>query len=186
MTEYDLKTERLTMRPVCVEDADALWPHLSNPEIPRDMAWEAHQEFAETIAFLKRAEEGLELGHTVHWAVLLNERIAGLFSLIAIKRQHRAITYDRAELAYWLAPEFQRKGIMTEAGIAAIRFSFEKLGLNKLVVSHHVGNVASEKLIKKLGFRWMCRENRSFCKWGNWIDCEHYEMLSSEWQDANA
>lgn len=177
-----LHTDRLELSPASLADAAELFPHLSNPEISKDMAWSPHRDLAETEAFLESVQRSYHAGTARHWTIRHEGEAVGLFSLIDIRRQHRAIIYDRAELAYWLAPAFQRRGIMSEAGAEVIRFAFEDLGLENLIVAHHVGNAASEGLIKRLGFVFSHREDRAFRKGDEWIDCLHYRLTRPEWE----
>lgn len=181
---WNLVTERLELRPVTTDDAEEFFPLLADPEISRDMAWSAHSDLEQSRSFLAEAERSLEARRAVHWAVRREGRIVGLFSLIDIRGRHRAIEYNRAELAYWLAPSEQRRGFMTEAGRAVIAFAFQEMDLNKLLVAHHVGNAASEGLIRKLGFRELYREEEAFRKDGVFVDCVHYDLLRSAWEPS--
>mgnify|MGYP003638441030 CR=1 FL=1 len=183
---WNLTTTRLELRPVEVSDAETFFPLLSDPEISKDMAWSSHSTVEQSQAFLEDAVRALEARRAIHWAVRREGRIVGLFSLIDICGRHRAIEYDRAELAYWLAPAEQRQGFMTEAGRAVIAFAFRDLGLNKLVVAHHVGNAASEGLILKFGFRKLYYEHEAFRKNGISIDCIHYDLLRSTWEETQS
>lgn len=183
---WTLSTARLELRPVTADDAEAFFPLLADPEISKDMAWSAHSDLEQSRAFLADAARAFEARRAVHWAVRREGRLVGLFSLIDIRGRHRAIEYGRAELAYWLAPSEQRQGFMTEAGRAVIDFAFRELGLNKLLVAHHVGNAASEGLIRKLGFRELYREEEAFRKNGVTIDCIHYDLLRSAWERASS
>jgi ribosomal-protein-alanine N-acetyltransferase len=173
---YDLKTDRLLLRPLQVADAPVLWPHLTNKEISKNMSWDAHKDISETIAFIERVKEEFEKGKSVTWGIFTNGIFCGVFSIISILRSHRSLVYDRAELAYWLAPEFQGQGIMTEAGQKIIDFAFQELKLHKIVVGHHMENKASEKLIKRLGFEFRYDEIEAFKKNGKWVDCKFYEL----------
>jgi len=179
-----LQTSRLDLKPTGVEDAEELFPHLSNPGISRDMAWSPHVEVSETLAFLEAVQRSHEAGTARHWTIRHEGEVIGLFSLIDIRRRHRAITYDRAELAYWLSPAYQRRGFMSEAGRELVRAAFEELGLENLVVAHHVGNAASEGLIRRLGFVYSHREDRAFRKDDVWIDCLHYRLPRAVWQQT--
>ena len=96
--------------------------------------------------------------------------------------KHRALTYNKAELAYWLSRTYQRQGIMTEAGRSVLQFAFNELKLHKLVVSHFSDNVASENLIKRLGFRYVGEQVEEFQKDGVWHNHKLYELLESEFQ----
>lgn len=175
-----LRTERLLLRPLCLEDLDRIWPYVSNSEISIEMSWNPHKTKEQTLTFLKDVESAF--GRTSYtWAVLFGDKFCGIFSLIAIKKTHRALTYNNAELAYWLGPEFQGKGIMTEAGKAVLKFAFDVLDLNKIFVSHHSVNSNSKKLIERLNFRFLYEEKRAFMKNDEWKDVCHYEVLKSEY-----
>ena len=39
------------MRTVQKTDAEILWPYVSNPEISKDMSWQAHTNISETEEF---------------------------------------------------------------------------------------------------------------------------------------
>ena len=179
-----LKTERLVLRPLTLDDADLIWPDISDPEIARQMAWEAHTERSQTVAFLEHEVARVNSGKGITWAVFKDGAFCGIFSLIGLVRTHRALTYDKAELAYWISRKYQRQGIMTEAGRRVIQFAFEDLKLHKLFVSHFSENAASENLIKRLGFRYVGEQIEEFQKRGVWHNHKLYELLESEFHAA--
>lgn len=176
-----LTTERLLLRPLKKEDSEMLWPYVSNPEISKDMAWQPHKNIFETQAFVDNTLLNMEQGKCITWCVFFEKKFCGIFSLIGILRQHRSLIYNRAELAYWLGPEFQGKGIMTEAGKRIIDFAFKEFGLNKLVVGHHIINDNSKNLILRLGFKHMYTEEDVFMKNNAWITCMFYELKAKDY-----
>lgn len=182
LESWHLTTERLSLRPVQVSETEEFFPLFCDPVISKDMAWTAHTDRDQSRQFLIDAENAFKLMRAVHWAVRHQGSLVGLFSLIDLRARHRSIDYNRAELAYWLSPSHQRRGFMTEAGIAVVDFSFTQMNLNKLIVSHHAGNTASERLIRKLGFRFLYLEQEAFSKNGMKIDVHHYDLLHSSWQ----
>ncbi len=179
---YILKSKEIFLRPITTKDVDLAFSYMSNSEISKDMSWDAHKSKLQTLEYLKTVCGDFKKGKSVTWAVFYNKRFVGVFSIIAILRKHRSLTYNRAEIAYWLGPEFQGKGIMTKAGNLVLGFAFNSLGLDKLVVGHHIGNEGSEKLIKRLGFRFTYYEKNMFSKNGKWIDCKFYELNKAEWK----
>jgi len=181
MNDHILKTENLLLRPLSKEDAPMLWPYVSNPEISKDMSWQAHKSLSDTQAFIDDVLKSMAIGKSITWCVFYKDKFCGLFSLISILRTHRSLTYDRAELAYWIGPEFQGKGIMTEAGKKVIDFAFNELKLHKLVVAHHTINDKSKGLILRLGFKFLYEEQDSFMKNGEWISCRFYELSLKEY-----
>ena len=46
-----LETERLVLRPLELDDVGVLWREMSDPEISRYMAWDAHVERSQTEYF---------------------------------------------------------------------------------------------------------------------------------------
>lgn len=176
-----IRTDRLFLRPIEVSDVDLLWADISDPEIAKLMAWHAHSDRAQTREFINSEVERYRSERGITWVILMEGSFCGIISIIAVTRTHRALTFDRGELAYWIGRRFQHRGIATEAGQAVIRHGFERLGLHKLVVSHHSGNMSSQALIDRLGFRYIGTQKAEFCKDGVWYDHWLYEMLSSEW-----
>jgi RimJ/RimL family protein N-acetyltransferase len=177
-----LRTPRLLLRPLQASDVDILWPDVADPEISRLMAWDAHETKEQTVTFVENEITRCEGGKGVTWAIMEEERFCGIISLIGIQRSHRALTYDKAELAYWMSRSCQRRGFMTEAGRRVLDFAFRDVGLHKVYVSHFAGNEASRALIRRLGFRYIGTQVEEFRKGGIWHDHVMYELLVREHQ----
>jgi ribosomal-protein-alanine N-acetyltransferase len=181
-----LKTKRLLLRPLEIDDVEMLWPDISDPEISKYMAWEAHTDKTQTLEFLKGEVLRRETGKGITWAIFLDGNFCGIVSLIALVRTHRNLTYNKAELAYWLSRKYQGQGIMTEATRRVLQFGFKELGLHKFYVSHFTTNNASEQLIKRLGFRCIGEQIEEFQKNGVWYNHRNYELLAREFIDTNS
>ena len=178
--QYTFDTSRLQLRLLQKDDAAMLWPYVSDPQISKDMSWLPHKNIDETQAFIDNTLLSFDAGKSLTWCVFFENKFCGIFSLIGILRQHRSLIYNRAELAYWLGPAYQGKGIMTEAGIKIVDFAFNDLGLHKLVVGHHINNQNSKKLIERLGFKYLYTEEDVFNKNNEWITCQFYELKAKD------
>jgi RimJ/RimL family protein N-acetyltransferase len=179
-SNVELTTPRLRLRPLVPSDAASMWPDMSDPEVSRWMAWDAHREPKQTEAFVAHEVARREAGSGVTFAVLENDGFRGIVSLIGLMHTHRALTYNRAELAYWLGRAHRGRGLATEAGTAVLRFGFGTLGLHKVHVGHFGANAASRALIQRLGFRHVGIQRQEFSKDGVWHDQHLYEMLDEE------
>lgn len=179
-----IESHRVKMRPLAATDVEALWPYVSDPELPRMMSWDAHRDPSETGAFVAFAAEALAKGTDVVWAIEHESRLAGTIGLHGIAWQMRAWRVDRAELGYWLAPELHGKGLMTEAATAVTRWGFETLGLHKMTVSCLEQNIGSRRVIEKVGFRFLCKREDDVWRDGRWHAHLWYELLASEWGDT--
>ncbi|NAW50650.1 GNAT family N-acetyltransferase [Elizabethkingia argentiflava] len=60
---------------------------------------------------------------------------------------------DKAELGYWIALPFWGKGFATEAAQAVLDFGIKKLGFHKIYASFLLHNIASGKVMKKIGMQ---------------------------------
>lgn len=58
-----------------------------------------------------------------------------------------------AELVYELVPELWGRGIATEAARACLRYAFLEAGLERVVAGVDAPNVASARVIEKLGMK---------------------------------
>lgn len=79
--------------------------------------------------------------------VLWNGELCGIVSLNAIDWETHA-----AELDYWVAGDFQGRGVGTEAARQAIRYAGQVLNLKVLLSSCLVTNPASGRVLMKNGF----------------------------------
>ena len=57
------------------------------------------------------------------------------------------------EIGYWLRSEFQGRGIMTSAVQALCRLAFEEMGMERIEIRCAPGNLRSNHIPQRLGFR---------------------------------
>lgn len=92
--------------------------------------------------------------------------------------------FQSAYLGYYGMQEFGRKGLMTQALRAAIRFAFGDLGLHRLEANIQPENRASIALVQRLGFRQEGLSSRYLHIGGEWRDHERWALLADETQIA--
>ncbi len=176
-----LKTERLSLAPVSMEHVAALFLLMSDPRLSTYLAWAPHESPAETASLVEALIDASNRDAGYHWAILERGDVRGLVSLIDVRRKHRLWTLNRAEIAYWVGIESQGRGFASEATSAAIDAAFDRLHLNRLIISHTSANPASGRIPQKLGFRFVGTERQFFQKNEKWYDMNHYELLAEEW-----
>jgi RimJ/RimL family protein N-acetyltransferase len=67
------------------------------------------------------------------------------------------------EVMYKLGKAYWKQGYATEASQAWVKYAFEGVGLKRLVVCPHKANIASVRVLEKLGFRFE----------DDWLEPEH-------------
>ena len=181
---WPVRTARLSIRPILVDDLPALFeirrrPEVSEwlPTLPTDHA-----------AFVERMSDPERLAVTL--ALELDGVLVGDLYLHVGEPWAQAEVADRArgtqaELGWVLAPEQAGQGLATEAAAELIRICFEDLGLRRVVALCFADNVASWRIMEKLGMR---REEHSRAeslhRSGRWLDGMGYGLLADEWRDA--
>jgi len=88
--------------------------------------------------------------------------------------------HQHAELGYWVGVPYWGRGYATEAACAMIQYGFETLGLHRIYASYIPHNVASGRVLQKIGMRREGVMRSHICKWGEFHDLECYGMLKTD------
>ncbi|HWP79485.1 MAG TPA: GNAT family N-acetyltransferase [Candidatus Acidoferrum sp.] len=147
-----IETERLILRPLTVADAQHIYASwTSDPDVERFMVWELHGSVADTVEWLAGVEEGLESDTSYTWGVVLRE--TGL--LIGSAGIGFVPAHGCFELGYNFMKSAWGKGYATETGRGILKFAKETLGQRRFFCRHAVENVRSQRVIEKLGFKYV-------------------------------
>jgi RimJ/RimL family protein N-acetyltransferase len=148
-----LETERLLFRGHEESDLDAYCEMMADPEfrrlsggppLPRG---EAENSFRHVLVPMP-----MGLLATVFKA---EGRYIGRCGLYPNRGEDDAIIPNEAVLAYYLARPYWGRGLATEAGHAFVEYGFATLGLARIVAGVNVTNIASNRVLAKLGFVWV-------------------------------
>ena len=88
--------------------------------------------------------------------------------------------HQHAELGYWLGVSYWGQGYATEAARAMLQYGFETLGLHRIYASYVPHNVASGRVLQKIGMRREGLMRNHLCKWGEFQDLECYGILKTD------
>ena len=86
----------------------------------------------------------------------------------------------KTELGYWLSEKMQGKGIATKCVEKLVRYSFQKLKLNRVQIKIAVGNSRSAAIPKRLGFKFEGIERAGEKHNHKYFDLEVYSLLKSD------
>jgi [ribosomal protein S5]-alanine N-acetyltransferase len=96
---------------------------------------------------------------------------------------HGDPTNERAEIGYWLGTPYWNKGFTTEAAHAVLDFGFGKRGYRKIIACHMAQNLASGRVMEKLGMKKEATLRQHEQKWGVFVDVVIYGLLADEWSN---
>jgi len=79
----------------------------------------------------------------------------GRCGLYPFRNERGEVQPNEAFLAFYLARSYWGRGLATEAGQAWVAYGFETLAIRRIEAGINAANVASLRVIEKLGFRWI-------------------------------
>ena len=182
---YPLRTERLLLRPFDDDDLEAVYETHSRGDITRYLYWEPRtRDEALEMVERRKLETAIETeGDGLHLVAQLHDSPAmvGHVSLQWVSREHR-----QGEIGFVLHPDHHGRGYATEASAAVLRLGFEGLDLHRIVGRCDGRNIASARVMERLGMRREAHllENE-FIK-GEWTDELVYAILADEWRTAGS
>lgn len=176
-----LDTKRLLLRRI--RNADhADWLAVWNSPGAIDYLIDFDSQPDETVAheIIAWAERVFAEQSGIRWAITLkpSERMIGSCGFHLLSQRDR-----RAEIGYELHSSYWRKGIMSEAVSAVLRFCFDELGLHRLEADVVEGNAASAALLKKAGFTLEGVWRERVHKRGAYQSLWQFGLLEGEYRD---
>jgi len=144
-----LETNRLFLRKLKLEDTDDLFEYASKPIVTQYIPWETHESILDSFVFLKDTIRDYDKGNYI-WGIELkeNNKMIGTIGL-----HNLYLDESRAEIGYTLSYLYWQKGLMTEALQSVCKYTFEQLGIKRLNANCNTENIASIKLLQKIGFQ---------------------------------
>jgi len=143
-----IKTSRLLLRPFIESELENVFVGLSDPEVIKyyGVSYDTLEATKQQMQFFADLEKD---GTGIWWAVCSadNKVFHGAGGLNSLSKVHR-----KAEIGFWLMPDFWNKGIMTEALPLICNYGFDNLELHRIEAFVEAGNIICKKAIAKLGF----------------------------------
>lgn len=175
------ETERLILRPFTENDLEAFAAYRSDPEVARYQGWDAPYSMENALIFfqfLKNLRPGIP-GEWYQIAVEHKEqgRIIGDLAFHITREDARqaefGVTFDRA---------YQGQGYALEALRRLLAYAFDELGLHRVFSRLDARNIASDRLMQRLGMRREAHFIQNQWWKGEWTDEYWYAILAEEYR----
>jgi ribosomal-protein-alanine N-acetyltransferase len=176
-----IATERLVLRRFTSKDTADLLALVSQPSIAgATPEIEATSSGVKKYIELQNSYEPFELGKCFDLAIerISDSRVLGLVTLV------RGDHYG-AEIGYALGVEHRGQGYATEAAKGLLAYGFRELRLHRVKAATTSANVASRRVMERLGMREEGRLREAKFSDGEWLDDLYYGILADEWESAN-
>jgi ribosomal-protein-alanine N-acetyltransferase len=134
---------------------------------------EAGRGYGDAVRALRR---DARLGLSFPFALLVDDEFAGQVTVGAIARG----SANSAYLGYWIARPLAGRGIMPTALALVVDHCFGDAGLHRVEANIRPENVASRRVVEKLGFRLEGTRERYIHIAGDWRDHLSYALTADE------
>lgn len=148
MHNYVLETERLLLRPLTVDDCDAVYKWVSDEDVARYMVYPTYTSKEPLVWWLKSLDEDTEY----HFGFVRKDtgELIGSGSI----GPHDG-NQERWGFGYNLRKDQWGQGFATEATKAMIQFAQKEFGIRKFSSSHVEQNKASGHVMEKCGLHFV-------------------------------
>lgn len=174
-----LETARLILRRMTLDDVTDVFEYARDPEVARYTTWEAHASIEDSRRFLEWVVQQYTEGQVGPWGVVHkgDRKLIGTCGYVWWLPRHA-----RAEIAYAISRAYWNHGLTTEAVREVIDFGYVAMGLNRIEARCNLENIASERVMQKVGmtFEGILRE-QMFAK-GEFQDLKLYTILRREYE----
>src|SRR5690349_14092027 len=162
MLPDSFETSRVRLRPVAIEDTDAIFgTYAQDEEVARYLIWRPHRSLSETKAYVERC---IATPAQVERTYILGREdnlVRGAFAL-------RQRPPHRLDCGYVLARRWWRQGLMTEILTEVTAWALRQRSVYRIGAVCDVDNVGSARVLEKAGFvregllrRWLVHPNIS-------------------------
>lgn len=178
-----ITTSRLVLRDFVAEDWQAVHAYASDPEVVRYMPFGPNTQ-QESRDFIERmlADQAEGAREALQPAVTLKDggSLIGACRIGVVA----GVGLSEASLGYTLRRTAWGHGYATEAARALVALGFDTMGVHRVHATCDVDNIASARVLEKLGMHreGLLRENVRLRT--GWRDSYLYAIVESDWQAA--
>jgi RimJ/RimL family protein N-acetyltransferase len=179
--EIKLETDRFIIKPISLDDAEEIYHNVKDYDIARWMINLPHPYPEDgAIKYINEATELMKKGLSYELPIRLKStrELVGVMALLKVDTKNK-----NAELGYWIAKKFWNSGFATEASLRVLEFGFKVLNLERIFAKYYPENIASGKVLEKLGMKFEGTMRHEIFKNDKFYDMSYYGILKDEWEE---
>lgn len=182
--ELKFVTPRLFIRPYIAADVDSFLRVVRSPAVYATTAY-IPRKYPRSRAewWIRMVRSSIENRTSFEFAMFDRETGAyvGNIGVTNVRKEARI-----GSIAYFIDPERWGRGYATEGGEAMLRFAFQTLDLYRMAGTCMLHNMASRRVMEKLGFQFEGIARSELYKDGVFIDVAHLAILKPDWEARQA
>ncbi|WKN41202.1 GNAT family N-acetyltransferase [Tunicatimonas pelagia] len=179
--QSELITDRLQLKIITSDDLDDIHYLHSLPETDRYNTLGIPEDRAVTEAIVQQwlNQQQAEPNHHFTWRIS-DRATQNFIGLIALHLGEER--FQLATVWYKLLPVFWGKGLATEALNEVLRFGFKELHLHRIEAGCATKNIASARVLEKVGMQREGSKRKVLPIRGQWVDNHEYAILEEDWK----
>jgi [ribosomal protein S5]-alanine N-acetyltransferase len=174
------RTDRLLIRPVRPADAEAVFVFKSDPQVTGPYGQEPHRTVEESRAWVEKRIKDYAAKDSVFWSIVHrdDDKVIGECCLWNFDAGFRC-----AEIGYELNSSYWNQGLMTESLTEVLGYGLDEMGLHRIEACPYKGNMQSQALLVKLGFRKEGELRQRHFFRGAYLDQLYFGLLVKDWKE---
>jgi len=165
-----LETPRLLLRPIELSDAEGMFLLDSNPNVHLYLGNKPVKTIEEILGYIENIQNQYKINGIARFAVIHKESGDFLgWSGIKFITEEENNHINFYEIGYRFREEFWGNGYAYETAKAWYDYAFNELKVDTLYASAHVDNIASRKVLEKIGLKL-----KNEFTWNNEVPCVWY------------
>lgn len=174
-----LETQRLILRKLRPADAADIHDYASDPQVSRFTTWDQHTSLADAHRFINFCLDRYQRREQAPWGVVLKaeDKLIGTLGFTDYAPLHH-----KAEVNYALSAKYWGQGLTPEALEAALTYGFGPLHLNRIEARCIPENVASARVMEKVGMKREGTLRQALYSKGTFHDLHIFAILRDEWK----
>jgi len=176
-----LQSDRLIVRLVEERDLPALLEIHAVDEVTRFLPYATWQTLADAQAWYERALRHHAEGSALQFVIVAKDSGSVVGTCLLFRFEPASA---RAEIGYVLGQRYWGCGTMREALATLLAFAFNELSLRRLEAEVDPRNAASDRLLRRLGFKHEGLLRQRWVMKGEVKDANVYGLLRHEWSNV--
>jgi len=174
-----INTERLFLRPFFISDAKEVQVLAGDKKVSRTLFTFDPSKDGVAERWIIDQYDHFEKGEWINLAIT-EGHLCTLIGSVGLEIEQKN---NNAELVYWLGKDHWGQGYATEAARAIIGYGFDELRLHRIYARYFSHNLASGRVLEKLGMTHEGRFHEHFKKFGVYEDIEMAGLLEEEFRE---
>ncbi len=142
------------------------------------LPWVSFMQSSEDMRrYLNNCEALYQQGNEVSFVIFFDEKIVGRIGI-----HHINMPNKNGAIGYWITKEAEGKGIISKSCKALLRYSFQKLNLQRIEIKAAIDNLKSQSIPKRFNFTREGILRQAELVNNQFLDIVVYSLLKEEWE----